>query len=69
MNDDRAKLTAAQFRALREAVLRGMQAYALEEPVTSRRSKALRGAWSALAPYHAKKFFVIEIDNQEIADD
>lgn len=64
MNDDRARLTRAQFRVLREAVLKGMQVMLAEETVNSKDAKLLRAAWSVLAPYHSKKFFVIEVDNQ-----
>jgi hypothetical protein len=65
MPEHRVRLSREQYQAVRDMVLKGMQAYANEEPVNSPLFKRLRSAWSALAQVQDKKFFVIEVDRRE----
>jgi predicted transcriptional regulator len=54
-------LQTAEYHALREAVLKGMQAYMNEEPVNSSQLKLIRAVWSKLAPVHTNAHFTIEV--------
>ena len=61
----RVHLTREQFDAIRDAVLKGITAYASEDPVNSRRFKILRDTWSNLAPVQGKQRCVIEVERED----
>jgi hypothetical protein len=65
----RVFLQKAEYHALREAVLKGMQAYVNEEPEASQQLKLIRAVWSKLAPVHSNPRFVIEVSNVGSADE